>query len=377
MRPKRPRAWISLLVLSILLIGLISYVGAILSRTQPTINVEANLIQPATRVPAEVIDTALRDAGFPGTLYASSEYDLIAEKIQDPLDAKEITVGVTSRRVDAEDMPDVVSLGTIGQQPLMVLARGDAKEWKSPADLRGRRIQIGPPGSISNEVGTMVLAEFGVTRINSTFLEDKLSEASTSLVNGTSDSMLALYSPDDTSLATIIERDDIHFVPTPATQTVAGRIGSVIAGSIPQGAVSVVENLPSEDIPAISVPITVVANSSISRAAAFEISAALDYHFSRGTVLSPPGVFPNFDQEIVADASAAEYYSSGVIPWQFRTFPAPIADLFIPIAVLGSILLIVFSVYGVLMPSVLELWQNVIRPSIKSRLTHRRAPKQE
>lgn len=151
----------------------------------------------------------------------------------------------------------------------------------------------------------------------------------------------------------------------------------MIAGSIPQGAVSVVENLPSEDIPAIAVPITVVANSSISRAAAFEISAALDYHFSRGSVLSPPGVFPNFDQEVLADASAAEYYSSGVIPWQFRTFPAPIADLFIPIAVLGSILLIVFSVYGVLMPSVLELWQNVIRPSIKSRLTRSRTPKQD
>ena len=367
MRPKRLRTWIALLLLALLLIGFTSYVGAIWSQSDPIINVEANLSQPATRSPALVVDSALREAGFPGALYSSNEYDLVAEKVQDSRDPKEITIGVTSRQVDAIDMPDVVSLGTIGEQPLMILARGDAAPWTSPADLHGLRVQIGPPGSIANEVGTELLAQFGVTSSNSVFLQDKTSEASMSLIKGESDAMLALYSPEDTTLAPLVGRDDVHFVPTPATQAAAGHIGSVIAGSIPQGAVSVIDNVPSQDIPSISIPITVIANSSISRAAAFRIAAALDYQFSRGTVLSPPGKFPNFDQELLADPSAAEYYSGGVIPWEYRTFSAPVADLFIPIAVIGSIMLIVFSVYGVLVPSLMEMWTTVIRPQMKAR----------
>ena len=184
---------------------------------------------------------------------------------------------------------------------------------------------------------------------------------------GSADAMLSLFSPDDKSLDGLLALPEISLVPTPSTQAVAGRLGYLVAGNLPQGAVSVARNIPPTDLPAVAVPITVIANSTISRAAAYDIAQVLSYRFGRATVLAGPDEFPKFLHYLPSDPAAADYYASGVIPWQYRLLAAPIADLFIPIAVIGTIILLVFSIYGALLPSVYEAWVDRVVPHVRAK----------
>ncbi len=172
MRSRRVFARITIVLLLLYLLGISGYVVVSLVRQPPTVNIEADLNQPSTALPAEVMRAGLDRAGFPGVVYDTAYYDLVAEKVQDTKDSRDIIVGVTARPIDPRVLPDVVSLGTVAQQPLLFVTRGDEAPLSSPAELVGKRVQIGQLGSVSNEVGASVLAQFGVNESNTTFLVD-------------------------------------------------------------------------------------------------------------------------------------------------------------------------------------------------------------
>lgn len=353
---------IVVVVLLLALITLAAFVVAALLRKPPVVNIEVDLSQPASALTAEVIRQGLDAGGFRGVTYDTADYDLIGEKVQDTSDARDISVGVTSRPLDPAVLPDVVSLGTVSEQPLLFVTRGDAAALTSPAQLVGKRIQVGLPGSVENEVGVEVLAQFDVTDANSEFLFDKHEIAKKSLLSGDVDAMVVLYGYAESDMHEQFARHALHVIPTPSAKAVAGRVGYVVAGVLPQGAFSAARTVPPIDIPVIEVPITVIGRSGLSRAAVFDIAEALRNQFGRGTVLAPPGAFPTFTNTIPSDPAAVQFYTDGIVPWQYRSLPAPIADLFIPLAVIGSILIVVLSVYQVLLPDALQLWMGVLRP---------------
>ena len=351
-----------------LILGLAGLAFAAFLREAAPINIEADLLQESTALPAEVVHDALVKAGFTSTLYNSGTYDIVVEKVQDSLEPRAIDIGVNARPVDSERFPNVVSLGTIGNIPVLIIARAGVTPITSPADLRGKRIQIGYPGSTAAEVGERILAQFNVTQGNSSLQSDKRSVAEAMVLSGESDAAIVMYSPYDDSHADFITTPGLQIVPIPAAKAVAGRIGYVVPVALPAGAYRVADPVPAEDITVIGVPITVVARDSVSRSAIFAIARALNTRFGRGSVLSEPGEFPQFLYNIPASDAASEYYEAGIIPWQYRLLPAPVADLVIPIAVTGSVLLILAALYQILLPEFYTVWKEIIRP----RRHHRR-----
>ena len=351
-----------------LILGLAGLAFAAFLREAAPINIEADLLQESTALPAEVVHDALVKAGFTSTLYNSGTYDIVVEKVQDSLEPRAVDIGVNARPVDPERFPNVVSLGTIGNIPVLIIARAGVTPITSPADLRGKRIQVGYPGSTAAEVGERILAQFNVTQGNSSLQSDKRSVAEAMVLSGESDAAIVMYSPYDDSHADFITTPGLQIVPIPAAKAVAGRIGYVVPVALPAGAYRVADPVPAEDITVIGVPITVVARDSVSRSAIFAIARALNARFGRGSVLSEPGEFPQFLYNIPASDAASEYYEAGIIPWQYRLLPAPVADLVIPIAVTGSVLLILAALYQLLLPEFYTVWKEIIRP----RRHHRR-----
>lgn len=365
---------VSTTLIGALILGLAGLAFAAFLREAAPINIEADLLQESTALPAEVVHDALVKAGFTSTLYNSGTYDIVVEKVQDSLEPRAIDIGVNARPVDSERFPNVVSLGTIGNIPVLIIARAGVTPITSPADLRGKRIQIGYPGSTAAEVGERILAQFNVTQGNSSLQSDKPSVAEAMVLSGESDAVIAMYSPYDDSHAEFMTTPGLQIVPIPAAKAVAGRIGYVVAETLPAGAYRVDNAVPPEDISVIAVPITVVARDSVSRSAIFTIARALNARFGRGSVLSEPGEFPQFLYNIPASDAASEYYDAGIIPWQYRLLPAPVADLVIPIAVTGSILLIVAALYQLLLPEFYTVWKEIIRPRRHHRRQRRRPP---
>jgi hypothetical protein len=365
---------VSATLIGALILGLAGLFFAAFLREAAPINIEADLLQESTALPAEVVHDALVKAGFTSTLYNSSTYDIVVEKVQDSFEPRAIDIGVNARPVDSERFPNVVSLGTIGNIPVLIIARAGVTPITSPAELRGKRIQIGYPGSTSAEIGEHILAQFNVTQGNSSLQSDKRSVAEAMVISGDSDAAIVMYSPYDDSHADFITTPGLQIVPIPAAKAVAGRIGYVVAETLPAGAYRVADAVPAEDITVIGVPITVVARDSVSRSAIFAIARALNTRFGRGSVLSEPGEFPQFLYNIPASDAASEYYDAGIIPWQYRLLPAPVADLVIPIAVTGSVLLILAALYQLLLPEFYTVWKEIIRPRRHHRRQRRGRP---
>lgn len=350
------------LVFGALALGIIGLIASAFLREAAPINIEADLLQESTAVPAEIVHEALLEAGFESTLYNSGSYDIAVEKIQDTLEPRGIEVGVNASPVDSERFPNVVSLGTVGNIPILIVARQGSAPYTSPAELRGTRVQIGYASSITAEVGAKILAQFDVTPENTTFQSDKPAVAEAKVLAGESDAIIFMYDPFDEGHTDFIATPGLQILPIPAATAVAGRIGYVVQETLPVGAYRISSPLPAEDIPVIAVPITVVARDTVSRSAVFSIAKALNARFGRGTVLAEPGEFPEFLYNIPASDAANEFYEAGIIPWQYRVLPAPVADLVLPIAVLGSILLIIAALYQLLLPEAYTLWREVLRP---------------
>ena len=77
---------VSTTLIGALILGLAGLAFAAFLREAAPINIEADLLQESTALPAEVVHDALVKAGFTSTLYNSGTYDIVVEKVQDSLE---------------------------------------------------------------------------------------------------------------------------------------------------------------------------------------------------------------------------------------------------------------------------------------------------
>ena len=364
----------------ILAVGIIAVLAlAVLAsvRAPNPLTIEADQSEPAILEVSQSLQRSLAEAGFEVQILDNGDEDIVVEKVQDAADQRGVDLGVTARAVNSRQFPNVVSLGVVAKIPLIIVARGPNGTFESPADLVGSRIQIGDFASVSADVARRLLAEYGVTADNSTLQRDSLDVAEQMLEDGLSDAVVLLYSPKNQSLEDLVTQEDFSIVPMPATKALAGRLGDVDVGVLPKGSYSITADSPSEDMDVVLVPITAVANDSISTGAVYAMAQGLKEDFGPADVLSAPGEFPQASSNLPNHPDAESYYQTSSIPWQYRQLPPTLADLFIPLALAGTIFLIAASIYQVLLPEFYSLWTGVLRPRRERRREHRHARRAE
>ncbi len=282
-----------------------------------------------------------------------------AENPNSPVD-----IEITSNPVSATEHPALISLGIIIELPLLLIVHSDDSAITNPRDLKGKRIELGAEGTTISSVSEQLLANYGVTSSNSTFLRDSEEDAFTAFTNKTVDAAFVYFNPELEQFERLAVGGNLGILDLPENVALAGQIGTVVPSIVPRGAFSVELSRPDRDIPTIAVPVTVVANQSMRDGPAYAISRALTAQFSRGTVLAPPGNFPTFGGDLPTHAAAQEYAATGSVPWQYSALPGFIADQWTALLVIGSVLLLVASIYSVFFPEVYGLWTGILRPTL-------------
>ncbi|CAB4921073.1 MAG: hypothetical protein F2836_01125 [Actinobacteria bacterium] len=313
-------------------------------------------------------DTAARiAAGLTADGYSSEVVSLTAaqsggrsaESPDSPVD-----IEITSNPVSAADHPDLISLGTIIELPLLLVVHANDSTITNPRDLRGKRIELGAEGTTISSVSEQLLANYGVTSSNSTFLRDAEADAFTAFTNETVDAAFVYFNPELEQFERLAVGGKLEILDLPENVALAGQIGTVVPSVVPRGAFSVELSRPDRNIPTVAVPVTVVANQSMRDGPAYAVSRSLTTQFSRGTVLAPPGTFPTFGGDLPIHAAAQEYAATGSVPWQYSALPGFIADQWTALLVIGSVLLLVASIYSVFFPEVYGLWTGILRPKL-------------
>jgi uncharacterized protein len=307
----------------------------------------------------EDLNAWLQENGVNSTLtYREDTLEIIAD-VNDPQNP--VNVGFIAQEVDAEAYPNVVSLGSIVNEPLLFFARADLGEDLTLQDLAGRRVNIGPLQSGVNALASDVIDAYGLGgAIDLTYEPSAVGVEQ--VLAGSIDAVALLFPPQTPIIERLALDPKLRIVGLTYPETLATRIGYVQATTIPPSAFSLRREIPAEPITTIGIPVTVIANAELAPGNAYLIAERLEQVFSEATLTSVAGEFPNFvDAQLPPDPSARDFYAGGT-PWQYRTLPHIIAEVLVPLLILGSIAIVLNSFYKLLLPDIHGLWAKVLSP---------------
>jgi TRAP-type uncharacterized transport system substrate-binding protein len=235
---------------------------------------------------------------------------------------------------------ELVSLGSISHQPLLVFYRGAPVELLS--DLAGKRIALGPVGSGTRSLALTLLAANGIKPGGTnTLLDWEPKQSSKALLDGTVDAVFLMG--EDASIAVIIglmRAPDIHLLNFRQADAYTRRFSYLSVTEFPQGVLDFGRNIPAQDLYLIGPTVELIAREHLHPALSdLLLGAARELH-GKPTLLQRKGEFPApLEHDIPISADAARFYKSGkgffyrYLPFWLASLTSRIVVVFIPTVV--------------------------------------------
>jgi TRAP-type uncharacterized transport system substrate-binding protein len=247
-------------------------------------------------------------------------------KLTDP--KSDVDVGfVLGGETKAAEIGDLMSLGSVAYQPLMVFYRGPVKGLLS--DFTGKRVDIGEEGSGTHSLALALLKANGMEPGGSTTLIARESiDAAKALAEGNTDAIFIMGESTPTELMRKLLRDpEIHLFNFTQADGYSRRITYLNKLTLPKGALDFGKDIPAEDTYLVGPTVELVARSSLHPALSdLLLEAAREIH-GRPGLYRKRGEFPaGVEHDIRLSPEAVRYYASGK-SFLYRTFPFWLASL--------------------------------------------------
>ena len=215
----------------------------------------------------------------------------------------------------------VISLGSVGYQPMIIFYRGESKSLI--ADFAGERLNIGEPGSGTRSLALSILKENGILPGGSTQLIEKPSlNPVDDLLQDKIDAIFVMG--DSVSLQLIkslVKTPGINIFNFDQADGYTRRIKYLHKLVLPEGAIDLGKNIPVNDLNLIAPTVELIARDTLHPALSdLLLDAAIEVHGS-ATLFAKNGEFPNLNtQEYRISTDATRYYKSGK-SFLYRDFP--------------------------------------------------------
>jgi hypothetical protein len=248
------------------------------------------------------------------------------EKLANPKIAVDVgfVLGGEAKGTPAENL---VSLGSISYQPLMIFYRGQPKSLLS--DFKGLRLDIGPVGSGTNSLAHTLLTANGIKAGDGTTYVDTLSDDTVrALHEGRIDAFFAMSDSTPTAvIRQLLRTADIHLYNFTQADGYARRITYLNKLQLPRGSLDLGEDIPAQDLQLIGPTVELIARDSLHPALSdLLLEAAREVHGKAG-LYKKRGEFPApLEHEFRISPDATRYYESGK-SFLYRTFPFWVASL--------------------------------------------------
>lgn len=318
---------------------------------------------------AQEIAQSLQAIGYEVTVIPNDETLTLIDKVDEESDVADIAFLYS--RVDARDYPDVTSLGTISKQPIIFAALGANSPIRSLTDVKGTRIDIGPPESAKAQLVAAVLGLYGIDETNTDFVMMPFSSTLADYRAADLDVITERYGDSRDILGGLIRENAFRLIPVTENLAVAGSIPSALPLTIPRGGLSLEPVIPSAPLPSVGQMLTVISRANLNPSAGYAVAQSLVQNFDDSTMFATAGEFPNFvDRQLPINPTAADFYQTGQIPWQYQHLPPVLADSLLQLIIPLSLLLLISSLYQMFLPEMFSLWRIVIKPRTEERLVN-------
>ena len=241
----------------------------------------------------------------------------------------------------------LVSLGSVSYQPLLVFYRGQSMELLSA--LKGKRIVIGPEGSGTRKVALAILALNGMKEGagNATFIDGDAEFAANGLKDKSVDAAFVMSESATTDiLKGLMRNGDIHLFDFHRhANALSRKLDYLNVLELPEGVIDPGNDLPSKDVTLLGPNVELIAPKRLHPALVdLVVEAATETH-SRPGIFQKRGEFPApIEHSIRMSEDATTYYKSGK-SYLYRTLPFWLASF------LTRVLLVFVPVLVVLIPA--------------------------
>jgi TRAP-type uncharacterized transport system substrate-binding protein len=222
----------------------------------------------------------------------------------------------------------LVSLGSIGNQPLFVFYRGEA-DLELLSQLAGKRIAVGEVGSGTHTLSLELLAANGIRPGGPTkLLEPQSEQAAADLKKGELDAVFLMGDSVSTALIReLLHTPGIRLFDFTQADGYVRRIPYLNKITLPRGTIDFGTDTPADDVYLLGPTIELIARESLHPALSdLLIEAAQELHSGAG-LFRRKGEFPTpTEQGIRISSEATRFYKSGK-SFLYRSMPFRVASL--------------------------------------------------
>ncbi len=265
-----------------------------------------------------------------------------------------IPSGITNR----EQSPDLVSLGTLGYEPLWVFFRSDVVVGKghARAALAGKRVSIGPEGSAEHALSLEFLARVGVIDQGSgtTLLSLTPQEASDKLLRGDIDVAIVLDPFDSPLVRKLLAADNVALANIARADAFVALYPFLSKVVLPAGVGDMANNRPPTDVALVAPKASLIVRRDLHPAIQYLLLEAASKIHSGPGVFRKEGQFPGAESiDLPLSDQAAQFYKTGRpflqrhLPFWLAVLAQQLLVVLIPVvAVLYPMLRFVPAAYG-------------------------------
>jgi TRAP transporter TAXI family solute receptor len=242
---------------------------------------------------------------------------------------------------------DVLSLGSVAYEPLLVFYRGETN-ISLLADLKGKRLAIGSTGSGTRTLSLALLKLNGIEPGGATgLLASDAEEAAKQLKNGEADAVfLTTDSASPQLMRKLLLEPEVHLLSFAQADAYTRRVSYLNRLELPMGSLDFGLNVPRRDIYLVGPTVELLARRDLHPALCdLLLEAAREVHGGAG-LLKKKGEFPApLEHEYPISSEALRFYKSGK-GFLYRTLPFWVAS------VINRVLVVFVPVVVVLIPGI-------------------------
>ncbi|WP_277037434.1 TAXI family TRAP transporter solute-binding subunit, partial [Caballeronia mineralivorans] len=217
-----------------------------------------------------------------------------------------IQSGTTSPR----ETDRLQTIAAVSYEPIWVFYRGDATVDRL-AQLRGKRIAVGVPGSGLLNVALVLLADSGITGDSTTLLQMDAVKAYQGLENGQLDAAFFIGRPDASMQQTLLN-NDLKLMSFAQADALVQKFPSLSKIIFPRASTSIVSDLPQADVTLLAATALLVSKDTLYPALAYLLLEAAKTVHGGEDYFTPLGAFPNLNtEEFPISEESTRYFKSG------------------------------------------------------------------
>jgi uncharacterized protein len=223
-----------------------------------------------------------------------------------------------------ESAPGLVALGGVFYEPVWLLARSSLRATRL-AELRGRRIAIGPEGSGTRALARQLLAANEIDGAPTVLSDLTGPEARAALERGDIDAAIFVVAEPSPGMISLIASGTVRLLAFPHAEAYAMRLPFLDVVRLPAGAVNLARNIPAADMQLVAPTTALVVRDDIHPALVnLLLAIARDAHGGR-QFFTPPGAFPTKERlDLPLHEDAKRYLERGP-SFLFRYLPFGVA----------------------------------------------------